>query len=271
MSRFRIERDAFGEVEVPADRYWGGQTQRALKLFDFGTETLPVRVVRVFGLQKMAALRANRRLNQLAPEIAEAIEVAARELADGYFDDHFPLPVWQTGSGTQTNMNANEVIANRANELFGQPLGSRSPVHPNDHVNCSQSSNDSFPTVMHVAAAIEVRQMLIPALGELRDILAAKAKAFDRVLKIGRTHLMDAVPMTMGQAFDAFARQVGAGLDRLAAVMPRLCLLPQGGSAVGSGLQRAARLRSPILPGNRRAHQHQFPPQPQQIRGHGRP
>jgi fumarate hydratase class II len=187
-------------------------------------------------LQKIAAVRANLQLGVIAPEIAAPIEAAALELQQGRFDDHFPLPIWQTGSGTQTNMNANEVIANRANELLGQPLGSKSPVHPNDHVNCSQSSNDSFPTVMHVATALELRKTLLPALRTLHDDLSVKATAFADVIKIGRTHLMDAVPMTMGQAFDAFARQTSHAIDRIEAVFPRLLMLPQGGTAVGSGL-----------------------------------
>ena len=165
----RVERDAFGAVEIPADRYWGAQTQRALAVFTIGdvaSERLPTCLVRTFGLQKLAAARANRRLGELPPELAEPIEQAARELWEGRFDDHFPLPVWQTGSGTQTNMNANEVIANRANELLGAPLGGRSPVHPNDHVNRGQSSNDSFPTVMHIVAVLELTGSLAPGLGE---------------------------------------------------------------------------------------------------------
>jgi fumarate hydratase class II len=179
-------------------------------------------------------------LGALTPAIATPIEQAATELHGGRFDDHFPLTIWQTGSGTQTNMNANEVIANRANELLGQPLGTKSPVHPNDHVNCSQSSNDSFPTVMHIAAALALRDSLLPALAGLSDRLTAKAAAFADDVKIGRTHLMDAVPMTMGQAFDAFARQIGNGIDRIEATLPRLHMLAQGGTAVGSGLNAPA-------------------------------
>ena len=232
----RMERDAFGEVEVPADRYWGAQTQRALAVFNVGTERFPACLIHATGLQKLVAARANGRLGMLAPELANPIQSAAAELREGRFDDHFPLTVWQTGSGTQTNMNANEVIANRANELLGRPLGTREPVHPNDHVNRSQSSNDSFPTVMHLTTALELRDTLQPALARLRDALAAKAAAFADVLKIGRTHLMDAVPMTMGQAFDAFARQVQGSVDRLEGAMPRLCMLAQGGTAIGTGL-----------------------------------
>lgn len=235
-SPIRIENDAFGPVEIPADRYWGAQTQRALGVFAIGEERLPVCLVRAFGLQKLAAARANRRLGVLDPSLADPIEAASREVWEGGFDGHFPLVVWQTGSGTQTNMNANEVIANRANERLGQALGTRSPVHPNDHVNRSQSSNDSFPTVMHLCTALELRDRLLPALHLLRDTLAAKAVAFDDVVKIGRTHLMDAVPMTVGQAFRAFAAQIGSGIERVEAVAPRLHRLAQGGTAVGSGL-----------------------------------
>ena len=236
----RIERDAFGEVEVPAGRYWGAQTQRALALFEIGEERFPSALIRAFGLQKLAAARANKHLGTLTPALADPIEAAAREVWEGRFDDHFPLTVWQTGSGTQTNMNANEVIANRANELLGHSLGSREPVHPNDHVNRSQSSNDSFPTVMHLATVPEVRHRLLPALGLLEETLATKADAFKDVVKIGRTHLMDAVPMTMGQAFGAFRQQIAFGIERIEATLPRLCLLPQGGTAVGTGLNAPA-------------------------------
>ena len=236
----RTEQDAFGPVEIPAERYWGAQTQRALTVFQVGEERFPAEVIHAFGLQKIAAARANRRLDALPPDLAEVIEAAASEVRAGLFDQHFPLPVWQTGSGTQTNMNANEVIANRANQMLGQPLGTRAPVHPNDHVNRSQSSNDSFPTVMHIATALAVRDRLQPALAVLRAALEDRATAFADVVKIGRTHLMDAVPMTMGQAFDAFARQIGPGIDRLEATGPRLRSLPQGGTAVGSGLNAPA-------------------------------
>ncbi|WP_206438575.1 MULTISPECIES: class II fumarate hydratase [unclassified Bosea (in: a-proteobacteria)] len=232
----RTEHDAFGPVEIPADRYWGAQTQRALAVFAIGEERFPACLIHVFGLQKLAAARANRRLGALPAGIAEIVETAAEELRAGELDCHFPLTIWQTGSGTQTNMNVNEVLANRANELLGHGLGTRAPVHPNDHVNRSQSSNDSFPTVMHIATALELRDRLIPALTLLRDELQAGAARFAGVVKIGRTHLMDAVPMTMGQSFDAFARQIGHGIDRVMATWPRLSLLPQGGTAVGTGL-----------------------------------
>jgi fumarate hydratase class II len=236
----RLEHDAFGSIEVPADRYWGAQTQRALGVFDVSDERFPVALISAFALQKIAAVRANLRLGVLAASIAETIEQAAAELRAGRFDDHFPLTIWQTGSGTQTNMNVNEVIANRANELLGQPLGAKCPVHPNDHVNCSQSSNDSFPTVMHIVTALALRDSLRPALVGLRDELGAKAAAFADIVKIGRTHLMDAVPMTMGQAFDAFSRQIDNGMARIEATRPRLHLLSQGGTAVGSGLNAPA-------------------------------
>ncbi|MEP9379326.1 class II fumarate hydratase [Aquabacter sp. CN5-332] len=235
-SLHRIEQDAFGPVEIPAGRYWGAQTQRALGLFTVGEERFPACLIHAFGLQKIAAARANLRLGALDPVIAEAIVAAAEEVRRGDFDDHFPLTIWQTGSGTQTNMNANEVIANRANERLGRPLGTKAPVHPNDHVNRSQSSNDSFPAVMHIAVALELSGRLKPALGTLREALAGKAAEFADVLKIGRTHLMDAVPMTMGQAFDAFARQIAHGMARIEDTLPRLRLLAQGGTAVGTGL-----------------------------------
>ncbi|MGY2226708.1 class II fumarate hydratase [Pseudomonas gingeri] len=236
MSSMRIEHDAFGPVSIPADRYWGAQTQRALAVFGSGREQFPACLVRAFGQQKLAALRANVQLGALPADMAAAIEQAAGELIDGRFDEHFPLSIWQTGSGTQTNMNANEVIANRANELLGNALGSKSPVHPNDHVNRSQSSNDSFPTIMHLTTLLELRGRLLPALASLRDGLDEKAVAWRDVLKIGRTHLMDAVPMSQGQAFDSFARQIGHGIARVEACLPRLRSLPQGGTAVGTGL-----------------------------------
>jgi len=236
MSDVRIENDAFGPVEIPAQRLWGAQTQRALEVFGDHGERLAPALIRAFGQQKLAAARANLRLGALPEALSVAIQTAAIELAAGDFDGHFPLSVWQTGSGTQTNMNANEVIANRANQLSGSELGAKRPVHPNDHVNCSQSSNDSFPTVMHVATALELRDRLLPALTLLRSVLEDKAQAWREVIKIGRTHLMDAVPMTQGQAFDAFARQIGHGIDRVQACLPRLRLLPQGGTAVGTGL-----------------------------------
>ncbi len=233
----RREHDAFGSVEIETDRYYGAQTRRALDVFgEGGPERLPQSLIHACGLQKLAAVRANLSAGAIESGLAAAVEQAAREVWEGRFDDHFPLPVWQTGSGTQTNMNCNEVIANRANELLGQPLGTRAPVHPNDHVNRSQSSNDSFPTIMHIAVLTEVTGRLQPALAGLRDSFAAKARAFAAVVKIGRTHMMDAVPMTMGQGFDTFARQIAATIERLDAAIPRLGIVPQGGTAIGTGL-----------------------------------
>ncbi|KWR86612.1 class II fumarate hydratase [Cupriavidus sp. IDO] len=236
MATHRIEHDAFGPVDIPADRYWGAQTQRALAIFEVGEERFPECLLHAFGLHKMAAAHANMRCSVLDARLGEAIVAAAAELRSGRFDDHFPLTIWQTGSGTQTNMNANEVIANRANECLGRPLGTKSPVHPNDHVNASQSSNDSFPSVMHMTAAIELDDRLAPALERLRASLQERAIAFADVLKIARTHLMDAVPTTLGQTFDGFAAQVGNALARVHDAMPRLLVLPQGGTAAGTGL-----------------------------------
>jgi fumarate hydratase, class II len=233
----RQERDAFGLIDIPAHRYYGAQTQRAFNLFGgIGPENFPPSLIHAAGLQKLAAVRANFKLGAITSELASPIEQAAREVWEGKFDAHFPLPVWQTGSGTQTNMNANEVIANRANELLGQPLGTRSPVHPNDHVNRSQSSNDSFPTMMHIAVVQEVAHQLKLVLTILKNSLEGKADEFAQVVKIGRTHMMDAVPMTVGQGFDAFARQIDASIARLDAAIPRLGVVPQGGTAIGTGL-----------------------------------
>ncbi|MCZ2495175.1 class II fumarate hydratase [Xylophilus sp. Kf1] len=236
----RIEHDAFGPVEVPAARYWGAQTQRALGVFTIGTERFPDCLIRAFGWQKAAAARANLRCGVLDAARADAIVAAALAMGDGRHAQDFPLTIWQTGSGTQTNMNANEVIANAANEALGQPRGSRSPVHPNDHVNASQSSNDSFPTVMHIACTLELQQRLLPALALLRDSLAERTRAFGGVVKIARTHLMDAVPMMVDQAFDAFTRQVALGMARVEATLPDLRVLPQGGTAAGTGLNTPA-------------------------------
>ncbi|MGO4762555.1 class II fumarate hydratase [Cupriavidus sp. 2KB_3] len=236
MTSPRVEHDAFGPVEIPADRYWGAQTQRALAVFGIGSERFPDCLIHAFGLHKMAAAVANQHCGALAPDMAAAIVAAAAEVRSGAFDAHFPLTVWQTGSGTQTNMNANEVIANRANQRLGQPLGTRQPVHPNDHVNRSQSSNDSFPTVMHLSAVLELEDRLLPALAALRDSLQARATDFANILKLARTHLMDAVPTTLGRAFEGFAAQVGHGIARIEATLPRLLMLPQGGTAAGTGL-----------------------------------
>jgi fumarate hydratase, class II len=232
----RIETDTFGPIEVPADRYWGAQTQRSLHNFRIGAETMPLPLVRALGIVKLAAARVNREHGHLEPHLTEAIARAAKEVADGGLDEHFPLVVWQTGSGTQTNMNANEVIANRANELLGAPLGAKAPVHPNDHVNRSQSSNDTFPTAMHIAAVRQVHHELLPALEHLFAALQAKADEFIEIIKIGRTHLQDATPLTLGQEFSGYAQQIRYGIERVKQTLPRLYELAQGGTAVGTGL-----------------------------------
>ena len=231
----RIERDSMGTIEVPADRYWGAQTQRSLQHFRIGTERFPREMIRAFGILKKACALVNRDLGLLPADKTQAIVRAADEVIEGRLDEHFPLVVWQTGSGTQTNMNANEVIANRATELLGGQLGSRL-VHPNDDVNRSQSSNDTFPTAMHVAAVEQLRARLIPAIRRLRDTLAAKADATQDVVKIGRTHLQDAVPLTLGQEISGWVSQLDHGLAHLEAVMPHLHELAIGGTAVGTGL-----------------------------------
>jgi fumarate hydratase class II len=235
---YRIERDTMGEVRVPADRYWGAQTQRSLEHFRIGAGRfrMPTEVIRAYGLLKKAAARANLELGELPEDIARAIMQAAEEVVQGKLDDHFPLVVFQTGSGTQTNMNVNEVIAGRANEILGAGRGGKSPVHPNDHVNRGQSSNDTFPTAMHVAAAQEVHHRLLPALNHLHGALAGKAKAFADIVKIGRTHLQDATPLTLGQEFSGYAHQVAMGIERVRAALPRVMELAQGGTAVGTGL-----------------------------------
>ncbi|MDW8371004.1 MAG: class II fumarate hydratase [Geminicoccaceae bacterium] len=232
----RIETDSFGPIEVPADRYWGAQTQRSLQNFKIGGERMPIPLVRALGVIKLAAARVNVRLGVLEPRLGEAIARAAQEVVDGKLDEDFPLVVWQTGSGTQTNMNANEVIAGRANELLGAGRGGKSPVHPNDHVNRGQSSNDTFPTAMHVAAAQEVHHRLLPALNHLHAALAGKTKAFADIVKIGRTHLQDATPLTLGQEFSGYAHQVAMGIERIRTTLPRVFELAQGGTAVGTGL-----------------------------------
>ena len=235
----RIERDSMGEIRVPADRYWGAQTQRSLENFPIGTEKIPDSLIRAFGVQKKAAALANMALGALDERLGQAIAEAADSVASGRLSDHFPLPVWQTGSGTQTNMNANEVIANLANLALGEPLGAMFPVHPNDHVNRGQSSNDSFPTAMHVAAAMETTDRLLPSLTALRESLRRKQNEFAEVVKIGRTHLQDATPLTLGQEFSAHARQVDAGIERVKTALPRILEVAQGGTAVGTGLNAA--------------------------------
>ena len=232
----RIETDSMGAVDVPADRYWGAQTQRSLEHFAIGDDRIPIEVVRAFGLLKKAAALANLELGVLDEERARWIAQAADEVIAGQLDDHFPLHVWQTGSGTQTNMNANEVIANRAIEIAGGELGSKDPVHPNDHVNRSQSSNDTFPTAMHLAAVEILANRLVPSVRELRDALDRKRAEFDDIVKVGRTHLQDAVPLTLGQEFSGYVAQLELDLGRLYAAMPSLHELAIGGTAVGTGL-----------------------------------
>jgi len=240
MTATRRETDSLGPVEVPADRYWGAQTERSRLNFPIGGERMPEPLIRAFGLQKQAAALANRALAKLEPKLADAIILAAEEVASGRLMDHFPLVVWQTGSGTQTNMNANEVIANRANEMLGAPLGSKAPVHPNDHVNMSQSSNDSFPTAMHVAVALELRDRLDPALLRLERALADKSVTFADVVKVGRTHLQDATPLTLGQEFSGYARQIAEARTAITLSADEVLSLAQGATAVGTGLNAPA-------------------------------
>ena len=236
MTKTRTETDTFGPIEVDASRYWGAQSQRSLGNFKIGWEKQPKPVVRALGIVKKAAAQTNTALGRLDPKLAETIEAAAQEVIDGKLDDHFPLVVGQTGSGTQSNMNANEVISNRAIEMLGGEMGSKKPVHPNDHVNMSQSSNDTYPTAMHVAAAEQVVHDLIPALQHLHAALDAKAKAWAHIIKIGRTHTQDATPLTLGQEFSGYAQQVANGLKRIEMTLPMLMELAQGGTAVGTGL-----------------------------------
>ena len=233
----RTETDSFGPIEVAGDAYWGAQTQRSIENFPFGhRERMPVEIVHALGFVKQAAARVHAREGDLDPELGEAIQQAAGEVAAGDHDDQFPLVIWQTGSGTQSNMNANEVVAGRANEILTGTRGGKAPVHPNDHVNKGQSSNDSFPTAMHVAAARSVHARLLPALRTIHRTLAAQAENWDRIVKIGRTHLQDATPLTLGQEFSGYAFQIESGIARVEAVLPRLHQLAQGGTAVGTGL-----------------------------------
>ncbi|MGD0144016.1 MAG: class II fumarate hydratase [Rhizomicrobium sp.] len=236
MTKTRMETDTLGPIEVPADRYWGAQTQRSLENFKIGGELMPRPVVHALGVVKRAAAITNVALGELDPALAKAIEAASEEVITGKLDDNFPLVVWQTGSGTQSNMNANEVISNRAIEMLGGTMGSKKPVHPNDHVNRSQSSNDCFPTAMHIAAVTEIHRVLLPGLHHLHAALAAKAREFADIIKIGRTHLQDATPVTLGQEFSGYATQIAYGIARVEGALPRLCMLAQGGTAVGTGL-----------------------------------
>jgi fumarate hydratase class II len=236
----RVETDTFGPIEVPADRYWGAQAQRSLGNFRIGWERQPASIVRALGIVKRAAAETNMELGRLDPAIGKAIVAAAQEVIDGKLDAHFPLVVWQTGSGTQSNMNANEVISNRAIEMLGGTKGSKTPVHPNDHVNMSQSSNDTYPTAMHIACAEQIHYRLLPALRHLYAALDAKARAWAHIVKIGRTHTQDATPLTLGQEFSGFATQVANGIRRIESTLPDLMQLAQGGTAVGTGLNAPA-------------------------------
>jgi fumarate hydratase, class II len=235
-SHVRIETDSFGPIEVPAENYWGAQTERSRNNFRIGEERMPRPLIAALAIVKRAAAETNRELGLLDVRRAKAIMQAAQEIIDGKLDDQFPLSVWQTGSGTQTNMNVNEVIANRANEILGGQRGAKSPIHPNDQVNLSQSSNDSFPTAMHIAAAQEISQRLLPALMHLQAALRAKTKAFASIVKIGRTHTQDATPLTLGQEFSGYAAQVTSGIARVKVALKELYPLAQGGTAVGTGL-----------------------------------
>lgn len=232
----RTESDTFGPIDVPADKYWGAQTQRSIQNFPIGGETMPVPLIRALGIVKRSAALANMALGNMEADIAAAIVGAADEVVDGKHNDQFPLVVWQTGSGTQSNMNSNEVISNRAIELLGGEMGSKSPVHPNDHVNRSQSSNDTFPTAMHIAAGEEAANRLIPALGHFHQALMDKVGAWKDIVKIGRTHMQDATPLTLSQEFSGYARQVELGIERVKTALPRIYELAQGGTAVGTGL-----------------------------------
>ncbi|HAT6978776.1 TPA: class II fumarate hydratase [Legionella pneumophila] len=236
MTKTRVETDSMGEIEVPSDKYWGAQTERSLHHFNIGKDIMPREVTHAFGILKKAAALTNLELGKLPKDKADLIVQAAEEVSKGLLDDHFPLHVWQTGSGTQSNMNANEVISNRAIELAGGTMGSKSPIHPNDHVNMSQSSNDTFPTAMHIAAAVAFTDKLLPAVRNLRNVFAAKMDAFKDIIKIGRTHLQDAVPLTLGQEFSGYVAQLDACIHRMEEVLPELYELAAGGTAVGTGL-----------------------------------
>ncbi|MGC8202725.1 class II fumarate hydratase [Aliiroseovarius sp. PTFE2010] len=236
MTDTRTETDSFGPLEVPADKYWGAQTQRSIQNFPIGWERQPVPIVRALGVVKKACAMANKDLGNMETEIADAIIAAADEVIDGKFDDNFPLVVWQTGSGTQSNMNANEVISNRAIEMLGGEMGSKKPVHPNDHCNMGQSSNDTFPTAMHVGIAMQARDVLLPGLEKLATALEEKSETFKDIIKIGRTHTQDATPLTLGQEFGGYAHQVRMGIKRVNDCLPAIYELAQGGTAVGTGL-----------------------------------
>ena len=236
MTKTRTESDSFGPIKVPAAMYYGAQSGRSLLNFPIGVEKMPAPLIRALGIVKLSAARANMALDNIDKKIGETIAKAASEVAEGKLDDHFPLSVWQTGSGTQSNMNVNEVVSNRAIEMLGGEIGSKTPVHPNDHVNRSQSSNDTFPTAMHIAAAEEIHHRLVPAVQALRNALNDKSKAFKDIIKIGRTHLQDATPLTLGQEFSGYVQMTANGVERAEGVLPRLYALAQGGTAVGTGI-----------------------------------
>ncbi|KAF2237858.1 fumarate hydratase [Viridothelium virens] len=255
----RTESDAFGEIQVPADKYWGAQTERSLENFKINQpqDRMPPPIVRAFGILKGAAATVNMKFG-LDTKLGNAIQQAAKEVADLKLVDHFPLVVWQTGSGTQSNMNANEVISNRAIEILGGTMGTKKPVHPNDHVNMSASSNDTFPTVMHIAAVLEFEEHLLPSLKSLRDALHRKSQQFERIIKIGRTHLQDATPLTLGQEFSGYVTQLDYGIERVQSALPRLRNLAQGGTAVGTGLNTFAGFAEDIAAEVTKMTGHQF-------------
>jgi len=236
MTKTRTETDTFGPIDVPSDRYWGAQSQRSLGNFKIGWEKQPLPIVRALGIVKRACAETNRDLGRLDEQLAATIVKAAQEVIEGKLNDHFPLVVWQTGSGTQSNMNANEVISNRAIEMLGGEMGSKKPVHPNDHVNMSQSSNDTYPTAMHIACSEEIVHRLLPALQKLRNALNDKAQEWKDLIKIGRTHTQDATPLTLGQEFSGYVQQLDNGIERIEMTLPKLMQLAQGGTAVGTGL-----------------------------------
>ncbi|MEI8295591.1 MAG: lyase family protein, partial [Alphaproteobacteria bacterium] len=236
--KFRTENDSMGEVQIPADCYWGAQTQRSLQNFSIGMPNyrMPSALIRALAIQKRCATLVNEKFGLLDDKLAAVIVSVCEDIIEGKWEGHFPLSIWQTGSGTQTNMNMNEVIANIANEYLGAPPGSKSPIHPNDHVNKSQSSNDSFPTAMNIAAVLSIHEDLLPALNHFMETLGKKSKEFASYVKIGRTHLQDATPITLGQEFSGYVRQIELGIARISSVLPRLYEVAQGGTAVGTGL-----------------------------------
>ena len=269
MAATRTETDSFGPLEVPAERYWGAQTQRSIQNFPIGWETQPVELVRALGVIKQAAADVNMASGDLDPKLGEAIAAAAAEVAAGTWDAEFPLVVWQTGSGTQSNMNANEVISNRAIEMLGGEIGSKQPVHPNDHVNMSQSSNDTFPTAMHIAVAVTARDVTLPGLQKLHGALVDKVAAFRDIIKIGRTHTQDATPLTLGQEFGGYAFQVEQAIRRVTAALHNIYPLAQGGTAVGTGLNTRAGFAEAIAGADRRDHRASLRHRAEQVRGAG--